>query len=71
VPIFVPGDDYSVLAQICFWLGPLSANFWTLVYSQWSSARRWQRMGRLHEWRRDYRGIVRTVAKATLWLIFP
>ena len=34
-------------AQLCFWFGPLSAGFWVLVYSQWSSAMAWRRMGRV------------------------
>ena len=55
-------------AQACFSVGPLSAAFWTLVYSQWSSARAWQRMGRLHERRRDRGGLLVTVAKATAWM---
>jgi hypothetical protein len=37
-------------AQLCFWFGPLSAGFWVLVCSQWSSALAWQRMGQLHQW---------------------
>ena len=53
---------------MCFWFGPLSAAFWILVYSQWSSARAWQRMGRLHEWRRDHGGLLVTVTKATAWM---
>ena len=55
-------------AQACFWFGPLSAAFWTLVYSQWSSARAWQRMGRLHESRRDHGDFLVTVTKATAWM---
>jgi len=55
-------------AQACFWFGPLSAAFWTLVYSQWSSAMAWQRMGRLREWRRDHGGLLVTATKATAWM---
>jgi len=55
-------------AQLCFWFGPLSASFWVLVYSQWSSAMAWQRMGRLHQWRSDHGGLLVTVTKATAWM---
>jgi hypothetical protein len=67
LPIFAAHPDPG-WAQACFWFGPLSAAFWTLVYSQWSSARVWQRMGRLHEWRRDHGGLLVTVTKATAWM---
>jgi hypothetical protein len=46
-------------AQLCFWFGLLSAGFWVLVHSQWSSAMAWQRMGRLHQWRSDHGGLER------------
>ena len=49
---------------------PLSSGFWTLIYSQFSSARVWQRAGRLHEWRRDHGGIFRTLQRACGWLAF-
>ena len=29
---------------------------------------RWQRMGRLHDWRRDHGGLLVTVTKATAWM---
>ena len=67
LPLFAAHPDPG-WAQACFWFGPLSAAFWTLVYSQWSSARAWQRMGRLHEWRRDHGGLLVTVTKATAWM---
>ena len=63
-----PNDDFSGLAQLFFWTAPLSCAFWTLVYSQWSSARAWQKMGRLHEWREDHGGLLVTVTKATAWM---
>ena len=55
-------------AQAVFWLGPLSAWFYTLVYSQWSSAMVWQRAGRLKQWRADHGRIFRTVPRACGWL---
>jgi hypothetical protein len=58
----------ALAAQLCFWFGPLSAGFWVLVYSQWSSAHAWNKMGRLHEWRRDHGGLLVTVTKATAWM---
>jgi len=67
LPIFAAHPDPG-WAQACFWFGPLSAGFWVLVYSQWSSAMAWQRMGRLHEWRRDHGGLLVTVTKATAWM---
>ena len=55
-------------AQAVFWLGPLSAGFFTLMYSQWSSAMVWQRAGMLKQWRADHGGIFRTVPRACGWL---
>src|ERR1019366_4828489 len=55
-------------AQACFWFGPLSAGFWVLVYSQWSSAMAWQRMGRLKQWREDHGGFLCTIPRACGWL---
>ena len=55
-------------AQACFWFGPLSAGFWVLVYSQWSSAMAWQRAGRLKQWREDHGGILRTIPRACGWM---
>jgi hypothetical protein len=57
-------------AQLCFWFAPLSAGFWVLVYSQWSSAMAWQRMGRLHQWRSDHDGFLCTIPRACGWLLF-
>lgn len=67
LPLFAAHPDPG-WAQVCFWFGPLSAAFWTLIYSQWSSAMVWQRMGRLHEWRRDHGGLLVTVTRATAWI---
>lgn len=63
-----PGEDWSGVAQLLFWFGTFSAAFWTLLLSQWTSAMRWQRMGRLHQWRCDHGGIIVTVSKATCWM---
>jgi hypothetical protein len=60
-----PQDNYSGLAQLLFWTGPLSCAFWMLVSCHWQSVRQWQRMGRLNTWREDHRGLLRTVTKAT------
>ena len=65
-----PNDDFSGLAQLFVWTAPLSCAFWTLVYSQWTSVRAWQRMGRLKTWRRDHGGLLVTVTKAMLWMLF-
>jgi hypothetical protein len=56
--------------RACFLFGPLSAGFWVLLYSQWSSAMVWHRMGRLRQWREDHGGICRTVRRACGWLLF-
>ena len=55
-------------AQACFWFGPLSAGFWVLVYSQWSSVHAWQRAGRLKQWREDHGGILRTIPRTCGWM---
>ncbi|MGH9739251.1 MAG: hypothetical protein ACRD4X_11805 [Candidatus Acidiferrales bacterium] len=55
-------------AEAVFLLGPLSAGFYTLVYSQWSSAMVWQRKGRLRQWRADHGDIFLTVPRACGWL---
>jgi len=55
-------------ATAWFFVAPLSAGFYVLVYSQWSSAMVWQRAGRLKQWRADHGGIFRTVPRACGWL---
>jgi len=67
LPIFAAYTEPG-WAQAYFWFAPLSAAFWTSVYSQWSSARAWQRISRLHEWRRDHSGLLVTVTKAIVWM---
>lgn len=57
-------------AEACVFFGPLSAGFWVLVYSQWSSAHAWQRAGRLKQWRSDHGGFLRTIPRACGWLFF-
>lgn len=57
-------------AQLCFWFGPLSAGFYVLVYSQWSSAHAWNKMGRLKQWRSDHGGFLCTIPRACGWLLF-
>jgi hypothetical protein len=63
-----PSGDFPGLAQLFFWTGPLSCAFWMLWSCHWQSVRRWQRMGRLDTWRQDHGGLLRTVAKATIYL---
>lgn len=43
---------------------------WPLLCREWSSAMAWQRMGRLHQWRRGHGGFQRTMTKATVWIFF-
>ena len=57
-------------AQLCFLFGPLSAGFYVLVYSQWSSAHAWNKMGRLKQWREDHGGFLCTIPRACGWLLF-
>ena len=61
-------DDLSGLAQLWFWLAPLSCAFWMLVSCHWQTVRRAQREGRLETWRDAEGGILRTVTKATLYM---
>ena len=55
-------------AETWFWIAPWSCCFWTLVYSQWSSIRVWQKAGRLKQWRDDHGGFLRTNARACGWM---
>jgi hypothetical protein len=63
-------EDFGTIAAVTFFAAPFSCSFWVLIYSQWSSARAWQRMGRLRDWRKDHGGIVHTVVRATAWMCF-
>jgi hypothetical protein len=65
-----PQDNFSGLAQLYFWLGPLSAAFWMLVSCHWPTVRRAQREGRLATWRESEGGIVCTVLKAFVYMVF-
>jgi hypothetical protein len=60
--------NFSGLAQLYFWLGPLSCAFWTLLSCHWPTVRRAQREGRLATWRESEGGIVCTVTKAALYM---
>ena len=64
-----PQDNFSGLAQLYFWLGPLSAAFWMLVSCHWQTVRRAQREGRLETWRDSEGGIVCTVLKAFVYMV--
>ena len=59
-----PQDNFSGLAQLYFWLGPLSCAFWMLVSCHWQTVRRAQREGRLATWRESEGGMLHTVTKA-------
>jgi hypothetical protein len=60
-------DPAAALA--IFWLAPLSAGFYVLVYSQWSSTHAWNKMGRLHQWRFDHDGFLCAIPRACGWLL--
>jgi hypothetical protein len=64
-----PQDNFSGLAQLYFWLGPLSCAFWMLVSCHWPTVRRAQRKGRLATWRESEGGIVCTVLKAFVYMV--
>jgi hypothetical protein len=63
-----PQDNFSGLAQLYFWLGPLSAAFWMLVSCHWPTVHRARLEGRLSTWRETEGGIVRTVTKAAAYM---
>jgi hypothetical protein len=63
-----PQDDFSGLAQLYFWLGPLSCAFWMLLSCHWPTVRRAQREGRLETWRESEGGMLHTVTKATVYM---
>ena len=65
-----PQDNFSGLAQLYFWLGPLSCAFYTLVSCHWQTVRKAQREGRQKMWRETEGGIVCTVAKSTFYMFF-
>ena len=63
-----PQDNFSGLAQLYFWLGPLSAAFWMLVSCHWSTVHRARLEGRLATWRESEGGMLHTVTKATVYM---
>ena len=73
IPLFCiaanPQDNFSGLAQLYFWVGPLSCAFWMLVSCHWPTVRRAQREGRLATWRESEGGIVCTVTKAFAYMV--
>jgi hypothetical protein len=64
-----PQENFSGLAQLYFWLGPLSAAFWMLVSCHWQTVHRARLEGRLATWRETEGGIVCTVLKAFVYLV--
>jgi hypothetical protein len=72
IPLFCiaanPQDNFSTLAQVYFWLGPLSCGFWMIVSCHWPTVRRAQREGRLETWRESEGGMLHTVTKATVYM---
>jgi len=62
-----PDPDVAV---VLFFFAPLSAGFYVLVYSQWSSAHAWNKMGRLRQWREDHGGFACTIPRACGWLLY-
>jgi len=64
-----PQDNFSGLAQLYFWVGPLSCAFWMLVSCHWQTVRRAQREGRLATWRESEGGMVCTVLKAFVYMV--
>jgi hypothetical protein len=63
-----PQDNFSGLAQLYFWVGPLSAALWMLLSCHWPTVRRAQREGRLETWRESEGGMLHTVIKATVYM---
>ena len=72
IPLFCiaanPQDDFSGLAELYFWLGPLSCAFWMIVSCHWQTVRRAQREGRLATWRETEGGMLHTVTKAAVYM---
>ena len=72
VPFFLiaknPHDDLSGLAQLYFWLGPLSCAFYMCVSCHLQTVHRARLEGRLDTWRESEGGIVCTVTKATVYM---
>lgn len=66
--VIVPNMSVSCLAELYFWLGPLSCAFYMCVSCHWQTVRRAQREGRLKNWRDSEGGVAHTVAKATIYM---
>jgi hypothetical protein len=64
-----PQDNVSGLAQLYFWLGPLSCTFWMLVSCHWPTVHRARLEGRLDTWRESEGGMVCTVTKAFVYMV--
>jgi hypothetical protein len=73
IPLFCiaanPQGDFSVLAQLYFWVGPLSCSFWMIVSCHWPAVRRAQREDRLATWRESEGGMLHTVTKAAIYML--
>ena len=73
IPLFCiaanPQGDFSVLAQLYFWVGPLSCSFWMIVSCHWPAVRRAQREDRLATWRESEGGMLHTVTKAAVYML--
>jgi hypothetical protein len=63
-----PQDNFSGLAQLYFWVGPLSCSFWMIVSCHWPAVRRAQREDRLATWRDSEGGMLHTVTKAAVYM---
>jgi hypothetical protein len=72
IPLFCiaanPQGNFSGLAQLYFWLGPLSAAFYMLVSCHWPTVHRARLEGRLDTWRESEGGMLCTVIKATVYM---
>ena len=66
--LFLFPPKNSDLRVLIFFAAPLSADIYTLIYSQLSSVHAWNRMGRLSQWRANHGGIYQTVPRACGWL---
>ncbi len=64
-----PQGNFSGLAQLYFWLGPLSAAFYMLISCHWQTVHRARLEARLATWRESEGGIVCTVLKAFVYMV--
>jgi hypothetical protein len=63
-----PQDNFSGLAQLYFWVGPLSCAFCMLLSCHWPTVHRARLEGRLSTWRESEGGMLHTVTKATVYM---